>query len=37
MPRGARDGMSIKMKGKGNYNGDLVVKLTVNKHPTFTR
>lgn len=37
IPRGIRDGMTIKVPGKGNYNGDLLIKVTVGKNSQFIR
>lgn len=37
IPRGISDGMTIKLPKKGNFDGDLLVKVQVRKSPMFTR
>lgn len=37
VPRGINDGMTIKLAKKGNFNGDLAVKVQVRKSPVFGR
>ena len=29
--------MNIKIKGKGNYGGDLIIKISVRPNPKFRR
>ena len=31
IPRGIKDGMTLRMSGKGNFEGDLMVKVSVRK------
>ena len=37
VPRGINDGMTIRLAKKGNFNGDLAVKVQVRKSPVFGR
>ena len=37
VPRGVNDGMTIKLSNKGNFNGDLFLKLQVKKSNNFKR
>jgi molecular chaperone DnaJ len=37
VPRGVSDGMTIKLAGKGNFNGDLFLKVQVKKSAVFKR
>lgn len=37
VPRGISDGMTIKLPGKGNFNGDLFLKVQVKRSSTFQR
>jgi len=37
IPRGIADGMTIKLNQKGNFNGDLFLKIHVKKSNVFTR
>lgn len=37
IPRGIQNNTNIKIKGKGNYGGDLIVKISVRPHPKFKR
>ena len=37
IPRGMKDGMTMKMPGKGNFGGDLMVKVSVRKSKIFDR
>ena len=37
IPRGISDGMTIKLSNKGNFNGDLFLKMQVKKNPSFQR
>ena len=36
-PKGIADGMTIKLNQKGNFNGDLFLKIHVKKSSIFTR
>ena len=37
IPRGIDNGATLRFKGKGHVNGDLIVKIAVRKHPMFKR
>ena len=37
IPRGISEGMTIKLTGKGNFNGDLYLKMQVRKSLNFKR
>ena len=37
IPKGVSDGDTIKLSGKGNFNGDLLIKINVRKHREFIR
>ena len=37
IPRGISDGMTIRLTGKGNFNGDLFLKVQIKPNPNFTR
>jgi len=37
IPRGIDNGATLRFKGKGHVNGDLIVKIAVRKHPMFRR
>ena len=37
IPRGINDGMTIKLAGKGNFGGDLFLKVQVRKSVNFKR
>ena len=37
IPRGISDGMTIKLPKKGNFDGDLLVKVQVRKSSVFGR
>ena len=37
IPRGVNEGMTIKLAGKGNFNGDLFMKIQVRKSSKFRR
>lgn len=37
IPRGIDNGATLRFKGKGHVNGDLIVKIGVRKHPMFRR
>ena len=37
IPKGIEDGANLKFKGKGHMNGDLLVKVSVRKHPSIKR
>lgn len=37
IPRGISDGMTMKFQKKGNFDGDLMIKVQVRKSPTFGR
>jgi molecular chaperone DnaJ len=37
IPRGISDGMAIKLSKKGNFDGDLIIKVSVKKSPLFGR
>lgn len=37
IPRGIDNGATLRFRGKGHVNGDLIVKIGVRKHPTFKR
>jgi DnaJ-class molecular chaperone len=37
IPKGIADGMAIKLNNKGNFNGDLLLKVNVKKSSVFTR
>lgn len=37
IPKGIADGMTIKLNHKGNFNGDLFLKVHVKKSSIFTR
>lgn len=37
IPRGISDGMTIKLTGKGNFSGDVYLKMQIKKSPVFQR
>ena len=37
IPRGVENNMNIKIKGRGNYGGDLIIKISVRPNPKFKR
>lgn len=37
IPRGIYDGAALKMPGKGNYGGDLIIQISVKKSNVFKR
>jgi molecular chaperone DnaJ len=37
IPKGIDSGAQLRFKGKGHVNGDLVVKVSVRRHPIFRR
>jgi len=37
VPRGINDGMTIKLAGKGNFGGDLFLKVQIRKSVNFKR
>lgn len=37
IPRGINDGMTIKLTNKGNFNGDIFLKVQIKKNPAFQR
>ena len=37
VPRGIEDGTHLKFRGKGHMNGDLLIKISVRKHPQIKR
>jgi molecular chaperone DnaJ len=37
IPRGIDNGATLRFRGKGHVNGDLIVKIGVRKHPMFRR
>lgn len=37
IPRGIENNTNIKIKGKGNYGGDLLIKISVKPNPKFRR
>jgi DnaJ-class molecular chaperone len=36
-PRGIDNGATLRFRGKGHVQGDLIVKVGVKKHPLFRR
>ena len=36
-PKGIDNGATLRFRGKGHVNGDLVIKVGVRKHPLFRR
>jgi DnaJ-class molecular chaperone len=36
-PRGIDNGATLRFKGKGHLEADLIVKVAVRKHPLFRR
>ncbi len=37
IPKGVSDGDTIKLSKKGNFEGDLLIKISVRKHRDFVR
>jgi len=37
IPRGVSDGMTMKLNNKGNFDGDLYIKVQVKKSHIFAR
>ena len=37
IPKGVEDGTNFKLRGKGHMNGDLLIKVSVRKHPQIKR
>lgn len=37
IPKGISDGDTIKLSKKGNFDGDLLIKISVRKHREFVR